>query len=71
MEHQPVKSSNILSVGYDPETRKMEVKFVSGGHYCYEDVPPETHAALMSADSIGSHLAKHIRPKHSCVKVTE
>src|SRR4030095_9787270 len=52
----PVESSMIQAVGYDPETRILEVVFNSGQTYCYEDVPPEVHQALMAADSKGQYM---------------
>src|SRR5690348_5229747 len=52
----PVESSMIQAVGYDPETRILEVVFNSGQTYCYEDVPPEVHQELMAADSKGQYM---------------
>lgn len=66
MEHIPVKSSNIESVGYDPDTRVMEVAFKSSGKYRYTDVSPEKHAAFVGADSAGKYFHQHIRPHHTC-----
>lgn len=63
-ELKPVTSSNLKAVGYDAATRTLGVQFASGTRYDYTDVPPEAHQALMAADSIGSHFAKHIRPKY-------
>jgi hypothetical protein len=45
MERQLVQSSNVYSVGYDAEKRRLEVEFVNGGVYEYLDVPPEKHEA--------------------------
>ena len=59
----PVKSSMISSVGYDAGARTLHVKFPNGGHYLYEDVTPEQHAALVGADSIGKHFAQNVRGK--------
>jgi hypothetical protein len=52
----PVESSMIQAVGYDPQTRVLEVLFNSGRTYCYEGVPPEVHQALMAADSKGQYM---------------
>jgi len=64
-EHVPVKSSNINSVSYDPDTKTMEVKFKSGQTYAYQGVDAEKHAALMSADSVGGFIHAHIKGKHA------
>jgi hypothetical protein len=61
-ELQPVESSNVEAVGYDAESSTLAVRFKSGGLYHYKNVAPEAHAALMDADSIGSHIARVIRP---------
>lgn len=61
MTRQPVSSSNLKSVGYDPKTKTLEVEFVGGGVHTYHDVPPGHHADLMKAKSPGSHFHKHIR----------
>lgn len=38
MEHYPVESNNIASVGYDPATFRMQVLFKRGGLYEYSQV---------------------------------
>jgi hypothetical protein len=58
----PVKSSNILSVGHDPETQELHVEFSTGGTYKYSGISAAQHAALLSSDSIGKHMKKHIGP---------
>lgn len=68
MNRTPVKSSNIRSVGYDAAAKRLAVEFSSGTVYHYEDVPPEAHAALMSADSIGKHFGTAIRGKFHGIK---
>jgi hypothetical protein len=69
MDMVPVSSSNIESVGYEPETHNLAVKFKGGATYHYSDVPAETHKELMRAPSIGGHLAVHVKSKHDYVRV--
>ena len=57
----PVSSSNLRSVGYDEESRTLEIAFHSGGVYEYYDVPPETFWELSQADSRGRYFHEHIR----------
>ena len=61
---QAVTSSNVDSVGYDPHTRQLHVKFRGGGHYSYDDVTAQEHADLLDAKSIGAHLRAHVIAKH-------
>lgn len=56
MEMKPVTSSQVSSIGYDAETRIMHVQFVKGALYEYDDVPEDTHQALVNAPSIGRDL---------------
>jgi len=60
MERTPVESSNVASVGYDEETKTLEVAFKSGSIYQYSGVEPQTHADLMGAESIGKFVQQNI-----------
>ncbi len=61
MERQKVESSMLREVGYDPETRTLEVEFTSGGVYEYYDVPPEVYDGLLRAESYGQYFQANIR----------
>jgi len=62
MKHTPVdSSSNIKAIGYDEESKTLEVVFKGGGHYSYENVPVEAHKELMAAKSIGNYLHSNIK----------
>jgi len=66
----PVKtSSQVHSIGYDPTSKTMAVKFHSGGVYHYHDVPQEKFNAMRDAESAGSHLGKHIKGAHKFTKL--
>lgn len=69
MQRQPVKSSNIKSIGHDPATNTLHVEFNGGSVYEYVGVSAEKHKALLSADSIGSHLHSTIKPHHAAKKL--
>lgn len=64
MERDPVKSSNIVSIGYDKDANRLEVEFKSGGVYQYHGVTQEEYDSLMGADSIGSFFHSHIRSQY-------
>lgn len=55
-----VKSSNIESIGYDPDKRELHVKFKSGGHYVYEEIESTVHTSAMAADSVGGFLHANV-----------
>lgn len=69
MELVPVKSSSLEAVGYDPKSRDLEVTFHNGGHYRYSNVPPNRHAKLIAARSVGGHFVTHVRDAFAFEKV--
>ncbi len=55
------RSSVIQRALYDASTQKLTITLVSGRTYVYEDVPHETYAAFMAAESQGAFYNAHIR----------
>lgn len=67
MERQAVSSSNLASVGYDPNSETLEVEFVSTGKvYEYYNVPQFEYDRLMEASSIGQYFNAQIRNAYPC-----
>ena len=60
MEMIPVESSNIFSIGYDPEEEKLYIQFHSGAIYEYYNVPQFIFDELMSAESKGRYAHQNI-----------
>lgn len=71
MKRISVKSSNIKSVGYDADTKIMEVEFSNSVIYQYADVSEKTHKSLMDAKSKGSYFHRSIRPTFKYCKVVD
>ena len=71
MERQPVKSTNVESVGYDKEEKVLEVKFKSGGVYQYAGVQPEMYADLLKAESVGRFVSQVVRSGRRGLKIEE
>jgi hypothetical protein len=61
VQRDPVSSSQIAAIGYDPATKVLEIEFNRGGVYTYADVPAEVHADLMAADSVGRYFSAHVK----------
>lgn len=61
MDRQEVKSSQIRSIGYNPETKVLEMQFTPGSVYTYDRVPVEKHIGLMMSDSKGKYFAENIK----------
>lgn len=61
MHMEKVTSRNIESIGYDAATKKLRVQFKGGALYEYDDVPSETHANALAAESKGRFFQSNIR----------
>ena len=70
MERSPVQSSNITSIGYDPDSQTMEVEFTNSGIYQYFSVPQNVYDDLMNSGSKGRYFAQYIKNAgYPCGKV--
>lgn len=61
MIRDPVASSNIASIGYDPATETLEIEFTNSSIYQYFNVPPGLNEQLMASPSKGQFLNVYIR----------
>jgi hypothetical protein len=64
-----VASSSLLSIGHDPSTNVLEVRFRNGRCYQYFAVPRETFEHLMAAESKGAYLNAHIKDRFPMTRV--
>jgi len=64
MERQTVNSSNLKSVGYDPDRRLLEIEFHTGAVYQYFNVPESVYRELMAAPSHGKYFHQHIKDQY-------
>lgn len=57
-----VESSSIDSVGYDPDTRRLFVRFLeSGNAYVYSEVPERVFNDLLASNSKGRYFNEMIK----------
>jgi hypothetical protein len=63
-ERYAVASSNISSVGYDPDTQTLEIEFLSGSIYQYYGVPNHMYEELMRQSSKGKFVNTYIRNQY-------
>lgn len=61
LHHRFKGSSALTSARYNPETRQLDVTFVSGQTYSHEGVPPDEFEALVGASSAGRHYLNNIK----------
>lgn len=67
MERQPVSSSSLASVGYDPNSETLEIEFAASGKvYEYYNVPQFMYERLLEASSIGQFFNAEIRNAYPC-----
>lgn len=65
----PVRlSSHIHSIGHDPETGTLAVRFQRGGTYHHEGVPPEVYDDFHACVSPGSFYRENIKDQYPCTK---
>lgn len=65
MIRTPVMSSNLVSVGYDPQSKTLEIEFKQGRVYQYLGVPVYIFRGLMQASSKGEYFHAHIKERYS------
>ncbi|HLO54116.1 MAG TPA: KTSC domain-containing protein [Saprospiraceae bacterium] len=65
MDREYVQSSNLKSIGYDPNTATLEVEFHNGAIWQYYDVLESTFHELKSASSVGKYFNSNIKGQYS------
>jgi hypothetical protein len=57
----PVISSNLAAIGYDEISGEMQIQFLNGRIYSYQNVPPDVYMGLVNAPSKGQYFGAMIR----------
>lgn len=69
MDREPVSSSSLASVGYDPVSEILEIEFNNGRVYEYYNFPKFMYERMIEAPSIGSFFNTEIKNAYSCSQV--
>lgn len=69
MERIPVSSTSIAGVGYDSESRVMEVEFTRGVVYQYYEVSSEVYESFIASDSKGQFFNSQIKGHYQYVQL--
>jgi hypothetical protein len=64
MDRQTVQSSNLLSIGYDANSKILEIEFRNGTIYQYFDVQEAIYLALMNATSQGKFFHQFVKDRY-------
>ena len=62
-------SSQIVSIGYNANTRTLRIEFKNKSYYDYSDVPPELFQQLMASPSKGKFFHATIKGKFEYRKI--
>lgn len=69
MKRTPVRSSNISSVGFDPDSLILQIEFNNGSIYDYFRVPTQHFEGLLSASSAGRYFHLHVKGRYRFKRV--
>ncbi|SHJ79736.1 KTSC domain-containing protein [Tepidibacter formicigenes] len=64
-----VNSSNISSIGYDPDNEILEISFSTGEKYHHLGVPKCIYEDLITSNYIGYYIHCNIRHKYPYKKI--
>lgn len=65
-----VDSSMVYAVGYNRDSKELEIVFRQGSIWKYEDVPAREYRELMKSDSIGSYMRDCIIDVYPAEKIS-
>lgn len=60
MQLDPVESSMLAAIGYDPDLKALVVLYNSGKAYQYQGVPEDVFQGLINASSKGRYMLDHV-----------
>jgi len=70
MQHQPFRSRAVVSAGYDPAARRLEIAFTSGRRYEFFEVPESVYQWFVRAKSKGTFVTRLINDKYRYREIT-
>ena len=69
MVNQMVLSSEIEWIGYEHKNHMLQVEFITGGIYQYENVPAQVYEDFLSTDSHGRFFESKIKGAYPYRKI--
>lgn len=63
MALEPIQSSNLAAIDYNPDLQTLTVQFHNGSTYEYQNVEPETYEAMRANPDPGKYFAQIIKPQ--------
>jgi len=71
MKRIEVSSSTIKSIGYSVKDYTLEVEFLRGAVYRYNNVNSDEVVQLLFAESIGAYFNKYIAKVYEYTKISD
>lgn len=69
MINQMVLSTEIEWIGYERSRQMLQVEFIAGSIYQYDNVPEHVFHEFLQAPSHGQYFEKHIKGRYPSRKV--
>lgn len=69
INHAPVESSSVKTIGYDKEKQELHVTFRGSGRYVYQNVPSYVYESLMMAGSKGNFIHHNLKNRYEFNKI--
>lgn len=69
MQRRPIRRGGILSAGYDPDRRWLDIEFDTRRVVRYEDVGQETAERFLTSASPSSYFAEAIEDQYSSSEI--
>ena len=69
MVNQMVLSSEIEWIGYEQKRHMLQVEFIAGSIYQYDNVPQSVYQEFLDAPSHGRYFESQIKGRYSYRKV--
>ena len=69
MERTAVRSRDLAIIGYDQDSKMLEVAFKNGGVYHYREVPEGVFQSLLKSPSHGLYFNQFIKDKYPTTRV--
>lgn len=69
MINQMVLSTEIEWIGYESKRSMLQVEFIAGGIYQYDNVPEGIYHEFLTADSHGRYFETQIKGRYSFRKI--
>ena len=69
LKRLPVQSRILRSIGYDENTKILELEFQTGVIYHYLRVPQKIYRNLVKSDEIYKYFSEKIRPQYQAKRV--